>query len=85
MTDQKRVGRVVHYFGKINVAVLGLDTDLKIGDRVHFLGPHTDFLQDVASMQIEHEVVTEAKKGDEVAIKVDQLVRKSDSAYVPAE
>ena len=85
MAEQKRVGRVVHYFGKIKVAVLALETGLKIGDHVHFLGPHTDFDQEVDSMQIDHEVVTEAKKGDEVAIKVDQLVRKSDSAYEPAD
>jgi putative protease len=81
MTNGERIGEVTHYFGKINVAVLRLTSDLKIGDTVHFLGRNTDFPQEIASMQIEHEAVAEAKAGEEVAVKVTQRVRRGDSIF----
>ncbi len=81
MTDGERVGRVNHFFDRIGVAVADLEGDLRIGDMVHFLGPHTDFRQQVTSMQIEHEPVSEVKAGQEVAIKVDQRVRRGDSVF----
>lgn len=84
MADAKRLGKVVHFFDKISVAVVALESDLKVGDKVHFLGPKTDFVQEIGSMQIEHEPVTEAKAGKEVAIKVDQLARKGDALLQPA-
>lgn len=81
MTNGERIGEVTHYFGKISVAVLSLTSDLKIGDTVHFLGRNTDFPQEIASMQIEHEAVSEAKAGEEVAVKVMQRVRRGDSIF----
>jgi putative protease len=81
MGNGKRVGTVTHYFNKINVAVLELNEPIQIGDRLHFLGKHTDFPQHIASMQIDHEPVEQADKGSEVAIKVDQRVRRGDSVF----
>lgn len=81
MDDGIRVGTVTHYFTKIGVAVLDLSENLAVGDRLHFLGKHTDFPQQVGSMQIEHETVAEAGKGSEVAIKVDQRVRRGDAVF----
>ena len=81
MTEGERVGRVNHFFDRISVAVADLKSDLQIGDMVHFLGPHTDFRQKITSMQIEHEPVSEVKAGQEVAIKVDQRVRRGDSVF----
>jgi translation initiation factor IF-2 len=81
MTNGERIGEVTHYFGKISVAVLRLTSDLKIGDTVHFLGRNTDFPQEIASLQIEHEAVGEAKAGEEVAVKVMQRVRRGDSVF----
>jgi putative protease len=85
MATGERIGRVIHFFNKISVVVAKLDSDLKVGDTVHFHGPHTDFTQVVSSMQVEHETVTEGAAGDEVAIKVDEHVRKSDALYHPSE
>ncbi len=81
MNDGVRVGTVTHYFNKIGVAVLDLSESLAVGDRLHFLGSHTDFAQQVGSMQIEHETVEQADKGSDVAIKVDQRVRPGDSVF----
>ncbi len=81
MSNGERIGEVVHYFNRISVAVVLLSGDLSVGDRLHFLGAHTDFLQEVSSMQIEHETVEAAKSGTEVAIKVDKRVRRGDSVF----
>jgi putative protease len=81
MGDGKRVGSVTHYFNKIGVAVLELSESIRVGDRLHFLGKHTDFPQQVGSMQVDHEPVEQADKGNEVAIKVDQRVRRGDSIF----
>ncbi len=77
----ERVGEVIHYFNRISVAVIRLSKDLKLGDQVHFLGRHTDFRQRVESMQIEHQPVEEVKAGGEVAVKVEQRVRRGDRVF----
>ncbi len=81
MSNDERIGEIIHYYHKISVAVIKLKRPLHVGDKVHFLGAHTDFPQEIHSMQIEHKVVEEAKAGDEVAVKVDQRVRRGDTAF----
>jgi putative protease len=81
MTNGERIGEVTHYYNKISVAVVKLSQDLKVGDSVHFLGRHTDFQQEITSMQIEHQPLTEVKAGDEVALKVKQRVRRGDTVF----
>ena len=68
----KRIGKVTHYFDRINVAVLELTDALSVGDTVHFLGTLTDFKQKVESLQIEHQAVEKVGPGQEVAMKVIQ-------------
>ena len=80
MTGQ-RVGEVTHFFGRINVAVIQLSDNLKVGDTVHFLGHGADFQQEVSSMQVEHESIQRGKKGDEVAIKVDKPIKRGTSVF----
>ena len=75
MTDFK-VGKVTHYYDKIGVAVLSLDADLGTGDKIKFVrGGEELFEQDVSSMQVEHEKIEKAKKGDVVGMKTDQPVK----------
>jgi translation elongation factor EF-1alpha len=75
------IGRVTHYYGKISVAVLNLTDAIRLGDTVHILGRTTDFQQEVGSLQIEHQAISEAKPGQEVALKVDYPVRRRDSVF----
>ncbi len=77
----EQVGKVTHFFDHISVAVLALTQPIKVGDTVHFLGHSTDFKQTVASLQIEHKPVNEAKAGDDVAMKVTQPVHPNDKVY----
>ncbi|MGB9847688.1 MAG: hypothetical protein ACPLKV_00490 [Minisyncoccia bacterium] len=80
---EKLVAVVTHYFDKIGVAALKLKAPLAVGDKILFRSHLGDlFEQEVTSMQIEHEAVKKAKKGDEVGIKVDQKVHEGNEVYL---
>jgi hypothetical protein len=76
--SERTIGRVTHYFGKLNVAAVTLTEPLRVGDRVRFKGHTTDFEMAVDRMQIEHRDVKEAKPGDDVALHVTEKVREHD-------
>lgn len=79
--EEKEIGKVDHFFGKISVGIIELSDTLKVGDTIHVKGAHSDFTQTVDSMQVEHEVVEEAKSGDMVGIKVADRVHENDKVY----
>jgi len=76
---EEEIGKITHYFSKINVGVLELDKgELNVGDTIHIKGHTTDFYQKVESMQVEHQPVDTAKTGEPVGIKVESPVRQND-------
>ncbi len=75
------VGTVTHYYGHINVAIVQLTDNLKVGDNVHIKGHTSDFNQEVSSMQIEHKDISEAKAGDIIGMKVFQKTHPHDKVY----
>jgi len=79
--EEKPIGKISHFFGKISVGIIELTDALRVGEKVHIKGHTTDFVQTIASMQIEHQNVQEAKAGDSVGIRVDQHVREGDMVY----
>jgi putative protease len=79
--DGTRIGEVTHYFGNISVAVISLSDSIQVGDMVHFLGPSTDFRQEVKSLQIEHKQVEQVGEDQEVAMKVIRRVRPRDKVF----
>jgi len=79
--ELQEVGKVTHFFSKISVAVVELTAALSVGDRIRVQGPTTDFEQTVDSMQIEHENVKTAKKGQSIGLKVKERVRENDTVY----
>ena len=79
--EEKLIGRVNHWFGKIGVAGIELTDELAVGDHIHLLGHTTDFDQDVTSMQIMHQDVAAAGPGDDVGIKVQFRARVGDRVY----
>ena len=82
MTEEKPVGKISHYYDKIGVGIIELNGALKVGDTVQIKGKDIDFEQPVDSMQIEHEPVEKAKKGDVVGIKTNQKVKEGDEVYI---
>lgn len=75
--EGKLIGKVSHYFSKIGVAVIELSGSLSIGDTVRIVGgEETDFEQTIDSMEMEHEKIEKAKKGDAIGTKVKEKVRE---------
>lgn len=81
MAKEKVVGEITHYFSKIGVAVVKVKSNLKVGDKVKIKGATTDFEQEINSMQLDHDSLGTAKKGDEIGLKVDEHVREGDCVY----
>jgi putative protease len=79
---EEKIGVVEHFFNKVSVAAIKITGgELKIGDTIHFVGAHTDFIQKISSMQINRNPVNTVKKGDDVGIKVKDKVREHDVVY----
>ncbi|NPV67715.1 MAG: hypothetical protein HPY64_11265 [Anaerolineae bacterium] len=79
-----RVGKVTHYFDRIRVAVVQLERPLAVGDHVQFVKRgFVLFEQDVTSMQVNHQNITSAQAGDEVAIRVIEEVNRNTEVYKP--
>ena len=79
--NEKEIGVISHYFGKVSVGIVELTDVLKIGDSIRIKGAHDDFTQKIETMQIEHVTVNEANKGDSVGIKVAQPVHEHDKVF----
>jgi translation elongation factor EF-1alpha len=76
-----QIGRITHFYKKIGVAVVELSAPLQVGDTLHISGQTTDFTQKVESIQIEHQNVEKAEKGQCIGVKVKGEVREKDSVY----
>ena len=77
----EEVGRVSHFFGGINVAVVDVTSTLSVGDKILIKGPTTDIIQTVDSMEIEHAKIKQATAGQSIGMKVKGHVRKKDTVY----
>ena len=78
---ETQIGQIAHFFNGISVAVLSLTDTLELGDNIHILGHTTDFIQNITSMEIDHTKVSSVSPGDDVALKVNEPVRKGDAIY----
>lgn len=77
---ETKIGNVTHYYDKIGVAVVNVLAPIKVGDKIKVTGS-TEFEQEIASMQIEHENIKKAKKGDQIGLKLDQPVKDKDEIF----
>jgi putative protease len=75
------VGRVIHFYPRISVAIVELTSKLSVGDRIVIRGASTNFEQTVESMQIQHKNVESAEAGQLIGLKVAQRVREKDIVY----
>ena len=82
--NEQKVGQVTHFFAGPSAAVLKLTGSLKVGDQIHIVGFTTDLVENLTSMQIEHNSVQTASTGDDVAILVKDRVREGDEVFVVA-
>lgn len=81
MEELREVGRVSHFFGRINVAIIEVKDIISVGDQILIKGPTTDIEQTVDSMEIEHKKVKQAEAGQSIGMKVNARVREKDIVY----
>lgn len=77
----KKIGKVVHFYDKIGVAIIELSGPLKQGDSLKIKGKTADFTQLADSLEIEHQKIKSAKKGDSIGLKVEKDVKEGDLLY----
>lgn len=82
---EREIGKIDHYYSHLGVATMTLEEELKVGDTIHVKGHTSDFTQKVESMQIGHQSVTSAKKGDGIGIKVNEHGRTNDVVFKVVE
>ena len=82
---EKLLGLIDHYFDKISVAAIKVKAPFKVGAVIHIMGHTTNFYQRVDSMQINHQEIARAKKGDDVGMKIKDFVRDTDKVYLGSE
>ncbi len=78
---KKPIGKISHYFSKINVAIVELEDDLSKGEKILIEGSGTAFEQEAGSMQIERQEIQTAKQGDSVGLKVVKPVKAGFLVY----
>ena len=78
----KKVGKVVNFLDKIDVAILEIeDGSVKVGDTI-LIGEEGEGVEQVVeSMQVEHQQVDEVKKGESCGLKVSEKVHKGRNVY----
>lgn len=83
MADAKRVGKITHYYDKIGVAVISVEAAISAGDEIEIRDKNEapKFTQTISSMQVEHEEIDKAKKGQDIGMKIDQEVKEGDLVY----
>lgn len=80
--EGKLVGKITHYFDHLKVSVIKLSAPLAQGDEIRIVGGETtDFNQTVKSLQIDHQEIKKAKKGNSVGLKVKEKVREGYRVY----
>jgi len=77
------IGHVSHYYPKIQVALINLEHQgISINKNIRIESNKTFLEQKISSMQIENKNIPKARKGQEIAIKVDKKVLKRDNVFI---
>ena len=80
-----RIGKVKHFYSRLGVAVIDVEGELELGQVISIQGHTTDLVQRAFSMEIDHQKIFKAGPGMEIALKVNDPVRKGDQLYKVAE
>lgn len=82
MITIKKAGKVTHYYDKLGVAIIDLQTSIAAGDKIKFTrGGEDMFEQKVESMQLDHKEVSTAKKGDAIGLKTEKEVKEGAEVF----
>ncbi len=78
---EKEIGAVTHFYDKIGVMVVKLTDKVSVGDKIKVKRGDEELEETIESMQVEHENIEKAKKGDEIAIKVSGKTKEGAIVY----
>ncbi len=78
---KKLLGKVVHFYPHISVAVVEVASTIKQGDKIALQHHAVSFQQSVSSMQIDYIKIAEAKKGQVIGMKVAKPVKEGTLVY----
>ena len=78
---EQELGKVIHYYDKAMVAVVKLSGIIALGDTIKVVRGDKEFEMKVESMQVEHKPVESGKKGEEIAIKIDNPTKEGALVY----
>lgn len=78
------LGKVSNFYSRQNVVEFKLDnSDLKLGEKLAFIGPTTGYVEQIITEMHNDEGLTlEAKQGEIITIKLPQKVRINDQVYI---
>lgn len=85
MAEKVFIGKIVHFYPKISVVVVELEDTLKVGDKISIERESGSFEQTVDSIQIEHENVQQAEKGQAIGMKVSERTREGAKVFKVVE
>lgn len=72
----KPIGKVIHFYDKIGVAIIELTGTLNVGDKIKIEGGKNEFDQTVDSMEIDRKPVNSAGIGETIGIKVKEKTKE---------
>lgn len=75
------VGKITHVFPKVQVAVVKVLADIKIGDKISIERGEKKVEQIINSMQVNHQNVDIAKAGTEIGLKIDEEIPEGSEVY----
>jgi len=81
LMEKKILGKIIHFYPKISVAVIELEDTLKVGDKIMVERGEESFEQLVDSMQVEHENIEIAKKGESIGLKLSGQTKEGAKVY----
>jgi len=82
--EKEFIGRVTHYYPKINIAEIKVDTNvIKNGDKFVFIGATTGTLGGhVKGLRVDGKISESAERGDMITFEVSSRVRINDKLYI---
>jgi putative protease len=81
MVEKKLIGKISHFYPKISVAVIDLEDTIRVGDKISIERESGSFEQTVDSIQIEHENISEAKRGQSIGLRVNERTREGAKVF----
>lgn len=80
---EEKVGTILHYWPRAGAAQIELDhAMLQVGDAIRIRGHGHEFVQEIASLEIDHRAHREGHPGEHIAIAVDQPVHEKDEVFL---